>query len=62
VIYSVEETKAIPKRSSVVRPVDKERLLSPLEVILGGLVGILRIPEDGINLAARQSSSDLTGS
>ena len=61
-IYSVEETEAIPTRSSVVRLVDKERLLSLLEVILVGIVGILRIPEDGIHLAAKQSSSDSTES
>src|ERR1700688_1536866 len=40
-----------PKGVPVVRLVLKERLLSALEVILRGIVGILRIPEDGTNLA-----------
>jgi hypothetical protein len=57
-VQAAKPAKGIP----VVRLVLKERLLSALEVILGGILGILRIPEDGINLAAKQSSSESTGS
>jgi hypothetical protein len=58
----VEERKPSPKGVPVVQLVLKERILSALEVILGAIVGILRIPEEGINLAAKQSSSESTGS
>jgi hypothetical protein len=51
VMCRVEGTEGHPPKGvPVVRLVLKERLLSALEVILGGIVGILRIPEDGTNL------------
>ena len=57
----VEGTEAIPQKEF--QWFDwSSRNASALEVILGGIVGILRIPEEGINLAAKQSSSESTGS